>query len=290
MNSSAGTSFFFAGERIADFQLIRPLRIRELSECWYAARLNTGAPVAVKFLRKKNPGISRFYDIAEFLQKQESPFLIHVFEYAETNTGMPYAVMEYAACGSLRRWLGKHGPLPLAGAVYLLRGMLQALAVLHSHGIVHRDIKPDNIWLMSDGGIRLGDLGLAKLPDCEEEPGKVFGTASYMSPEQALDSTRVDSRSDLYSLALVLTEALTGKRCRSPNNFAETVKNILADRSVPPIAHLREAATEKLAVLLNRMREYNPALRPRSAAAILDELETMALPENGTFFKEILSV
>ena len=111
-----------------------------------------------------------------------------------------------------------------------------------------------------------------------------------MSPEQALDSTRVDSRSDLYSLALVLTEALTGKRCRSPNNFAETVKNILADRSVPPIAHLREAATEKLAVLLNRMREYNPALRPRSAAAILDELETMALPENGTFFKEILSV
>ena len=230
MNSSAGTSFFFAGERIADFQLIRPLRIRELSECWYAARLNTGAPVAVKFLRKKNPGISRFYDIAEFLQKQESPFLIHVFEYAETNTGMPYAVMEYAACGS--------------GAVYLLRGMLQALAVLHSHGIVHRDIKPDNIWLMSDGGIRLGDLGLAKLPDCEEEPGKVFGTASYMSPEQALDSTRVDSRSDLYSLALVLTEALTGKRCRSPNNFAETVKNILADRSVPPIAHLREAATE----------------------------------------------
>ena len=271
--------YFFAGEQIADVQLIRPLRVRALSECWLAAGLADGTPCAVKFLRCENPHTAHFHELADFLEHSKSPFLIRVLRHAETGQGMPYAVMEFADGGSLRRKLDQSGKLSLPNAVFLLRGMLQALASLHADGIVHRDIKPDNIWLTSDGGFRLGDLGLAKLPGVAEERGKVFGTASFLSPEQAQDSSSADARSDLYSLALVLFEVLTGCPLRPEGSFGEMGKRICSDRIAPPAALLRESATEKLAVLLGRMMEFSPALRPQSAKEALAELNEMNLPE-----------
>lgn len=278
MNAAENSSYFFAGEQIAGFQLIHPLRIRTLSESWYAVRRRDGSPAAIKFLRREHPRIPQFYDMADFLMRHRSPFLIAVLECAETAQQMPYAAMEYATGGTLRQPLGKGRILPLAEAVRLLRSMLLALDVLHRGGIVHRDVKPENIWFAADGAPRLGDFGLAKLPNFPEESGKVFGTAAYMSPEQAQDSTTVDCRSDLYSLALVLFEVLTGKRFRPKNSFPDTLKQILSDRSEPPVELLREAATEKLALLLGRMMEYSAALRPRSAAEALAELDAMSLP------------
>ena len=271
--------YFFTGEQIADVQLIRPLRVRALSECWLAAGLADGTPCAVKFLRCENPHTAHFHELADFLEHSKSPFLIRVLRHAETGQGMPYAVMEFADGGSLRRKLDQSGKLSLPNAVFLLRGMLQALASLHADGIVHRDVKPDNIWLTSDGGFRLGDLGLAKLPGVAEERGKVFGTASFLSPEQAQDSSSADARSDLYSLALVLFEVLTGSPLRPKGSFVEMVKRIRSDRTAPPVALLRESATEKLAVLLGRMMEFSPALRPQSAKEALAELNEMNLPE-----------
>ena len=271
--------YFFTGEQIADVQLIRPLRVRALSECWLAAGLADGTPCAVKFLRCENPHTAHFHELADFLEHSKSPFLIRVLRHAETGQGMPYAVMEFADGGSLRRKLDQSGKLSLPNAVFLLRGMLQALASLHADGIVHRDVKPDNIWLTSDGGFRLGDLGLAKLPGVAEERGKVFGTASFLSPEQAQDSSSADARSDLYSLALVLFEVLTGCPLRPKGSFVEMVKRIRSDRTAPPVALLRESATEKLAVLLGRMMEFSPALRPQSAKEALAELNEMNLPE-----------
>ena len=279
MNPKSPTPFFFAGELIAGFQLIRPLRVRELSECWYACRRKDRTPAAVKFLRPEHPRIPQFYDVAEFLKTVSCPFLIRVFDFGETVSGAPYAAMEYAGGGTLRHHLADHGKIPLPEAVQLLHDMLCGLATLHAHGMVHRDVKPDNIWLTVDGGFRLGDFGLVLLPGYLEEPGRIFGTAAYMSPEQARDSTSVDARSDLYSLAVVLAETLTGERLRPKGSFAETIKFILSDRSAPPVDRLKIVATEKLAILLGRMLDPLPALRPPSAAAVLAELDAMTLPK-----------
>ena len=136
--------------------------------------------------------------------------------------------------------------------------------------------------------VRNGLFFLAKLPGFRETPGNVFGTASYMSPEQALDSTAVDARSDLYSLALILYEVLTGKRFRpGKNDFTGTLKYILSDRSSPPIGILRSASTENLAFLLGRMMERSASLRPGSASEVLAELDSMDLvPEEGMADRE----
>ena len=288
--ADCNTAFFFRGERIASsFQLIRPLRIRQFSESWLAFRIDSGLPFAIKFLRREHPRIAEFHAVADFLKEQSScPYLIRVFEYAETDQGMPYAVMEYAEGGTLREELRRTPILPLQRALFLFRGMLLALRTLHDHGIIHRDVKPENIWMMPDGGFRLGDLGIAKVPGFRETPGNVFGTASYMSPEQALDSTSVDARSDLYSLALILYEVLTGKRFRpGKNDFTGTLKYILSDRSSPPIGILRSASTENLAFLLGRMMERSASLRPGSASEVLAELDSMDLfPEEGMADRE----
>ena len=280
MNSTLHTPFFFSGEQIAGFQLIRPLRVRELSECWYAFRRTDRTPIAVKFLRPEHPRIPQFYDMAEFLKTAPGRFLIRVWDCGETISGLPYATMEYADGGSLRQRLKKCGPMPLPEAVRLLRSLLCGLAILHAHGMVHRDVKPENIWLTGDGDFRLGDFGLVRLPGYPEEPGKIFGTASFMSPEQARDSTTVDCRSDLYSLGAVLYETLTGERLRPQGSFPEMLKFILADRSEPSVERLKDVATEKLALLLIKMLDRSPALRPQNAAAALAELDAMALPEH----------
>lgn len=278
MKPESPAPYFFTGEQISGFQLIRPLRVRELSECWYAFRRADRLPVAVKFLHPGHPRIPQFYAMAEFLETAPGAFLIRVFESGETVSGFPYAVMEYASGGTLRRRLSECGRLSLAESVHLLRSMLCGLAVLHGRGMVHRDVKPDNIWLTSGGDFRLGDFGLTRIPGYPEERGKIFGTASFMSPEQACDSTVVDGRSDLYSLGVVLFEALTGERFRPKGSFFETLKYILRDRTAPPVDRLKPLATEKLALLLGRMLEPLPELRPASAHDLLLELDAMSLP------------
>src|SRR5207253_7790866 len=132
----------------------------------------------------------------------------------------PYLVMEYLHGQSLRERLQTEGKLPLKAALQLSGQVMLALIHAHGKGIVHRDIKPDNIFLLNQSGVRLHvrvlDFGIARIyrrddptsPETITNPGAVLGTPRYMSPEQ-LAGQPVDARSDVYSAALVLHEALT---------------------------------------------------------------------------------
>ena len=273
-----GLSYYFAGEQIADFQLVSLLGLHELTECWYAIRGIPGEAVAVKFLRRENPRIPQFLVIAEFLRCQRSNFLIHVLEYGKTVQGLPYAVLEYIPGGSLRNLLDRIKVLPVPQAVFLMRGMLNALTVLHSRGFVHRDIKPENIWIDAKGGFRLGDLGLVKLPGIKEERGNIFGTAAYIAPEQADDSTRVDARSDLYSLAAILYEALTGTRLRPKGNFLETMRYARLESYDKDYSELYRVVPKKFAQLLLAMLSFDPEQRPVDAPRCLAMLDAIVLP------------
>src|SRR5256884_7708970 len=140
-----------------------------------------------------------------------------LFEADEAD-GLLFYVMEYVEGESLRQRLSRHGPLPVDDAVRIAAEVGDALQYAHENGVIHRDVKPENI-LLSRGHALVSDFGIAKLMEERGESerptltgaGIAVGTAAYMSPEQASGDKRIDPRSDVYSLAAVLYEMLAGE-------------------------------------------------------------------------------
>jgi serine/threonine-protein kinase len=181
--------------------------------------------VAVKLinpeLRVEPEFDARFQREARIASQLSDPHIVVVHDFGIDPAHGPYLVMEFLQGQSLRERLHSTGPLPLRAALQLSGQLLLALIHAHEKGIVHRDIKPDNIFLLNQSGVRLHvrvlDFGIARIYRRDEQargetltrPGAVLGTPRYMSPEQ-LAGHPVDARSDLYSAAMVMHEALTG--------------------------------------------------------------------------------
>jgi len=160
----------------------------------------------IRFEREANSGVSLSH-----------ANICRVFDYDRLATGQPYIVMEYLKGESLASILKRRGKLAEAAAVPTFAACLDGLQAAHDKGIVHRDVKPANIFILDapDSSVKLLDFGMAKIivgtqPDLTLT-GTAFGTVQYMSPEQVLGQA-IDGRSDLYSLGCVMYEALTGKK------------------------------------------------------------------------------
>jgi len=156
--------------------------------------------------------IERFVREARAAGRLSHPNIVAVFDFGEEN-GRHFIAMEYLEGQTLRDRMQVQGALPLKDALTIAYQVLDALAYAHANRVIHRDIKPDNIHILPGGQIKLTDFGIARLT---EEPaltgdGQVFGTPSYMSPEQIIGRD-IDYRSDLFSLAVVLYEMLTGRK------------------------------------------------------------------------------
>jgi hypothetical protein len=182
--------------------------------------------VAVKLinpeLRSEHEFDARFQREARIASQLADPHIVVVHDFGIDPTHGPFLVMEYLQGQSLRERLHANGPLPFKAGMQLSAQLM--LALIHAHGknIIHRDIKPDNIFLLNQSGVRLHvrvlDFGIARIyrrddPSRAEtltSPGAVLGTPRYMSPEQ-LAGQAIDARSDLYSAALVIHESLTGQ-------------------------------------------------------------------------------
>jgi serine/threonine-protein kinase len=266
---------FFPCEEVGTIRLLKVLKVRKNAEVWCGADLESGKLVAVKFLYPEFFREEHFSALTHFLQGVDSPAIIQFFHSGTTVNGFPYIVMEYASKGSLRSFLKRCRHCTFAQNVYLLRQMLKALCVLHSNGVVHRDLKPENILIAENGSLRLNDFGIARFPGVAEASGKVFGTARYCAPEQAVDSTKVDSRSDLYALGVILFETLTGTPFREEDSFSAAGSPRKCSREF-----LNEFATDGFTGLLAEMLEFFPADRPSSPQEVLEKLDEMELPES----------
>ncbi len=190
--------------------------------------------------------------------------------------GKPYLVCEYVPAGELRRHLRDAStPLALERALAIAADIARALAIAHGRGVVHRDVKPANVWLCDDGSAKLGDFGLAFSIDRTRMtlPGSVMGTATYMAPEQARGEP-VDARTDLYALGVVLYEMVCG---RPPFTGDDPLSVISQHASVAPAAPVVHAAgvPPRLNDLILRLLAKSPELRPESASLVLEELRTI---------------
>jgi serine/threonine-protein kinase len=172
---------------------------------------------------------------------------------------------------SLRQLLEKHGRMSIAKAVNIARQAAAALGYAHQHGVVHRDIKPDNILLDGAGRVRVTDFGIAKAAEAASganltTEGMVVGTPQYMSPEQATGD-KIGTRSDIYSLGIVLYEMLAGK---VPFE-GESVQSILMKQATAdptPIREIRRDVPVELATVVDRMLVKDPGGRFPTVAAL----------------------
>lgn len=227
---------------------------------------------------KNKQFVDRFIREARLACKIKHPNLISVHDAGKNSeNGMYYIIMDYVSGGSVRDLLKKIGLFSPKQAVSIIRQIASALETAQKHDMVHRDIKPDNIMFSADGIAKLADLGIAKSTNEQDTmltmEASVFGTPAYMSPEQAMDSRKVDCRADIYSLGIVFYEMLSGQRPYRGNNTIEILSQVVRDEDIPDIRTLVPSIPADLAELLNQMCAKNIQKRIQSPSELLKRLE-----------------
>jgi tetratricopeptide (TPR) repeat protein len=217
----------------------------------------------------------------------EHPNVVTVFDIGEED-GNRYIVTQYVRGGSVADLLSacKPQPLELPKAMRIAAQTCRALAHSHAHAILHRDVKPANVWLMPDGTVKLGDFGLALSLDGAQlarEDMRV-GTAAYIAPEQALGS-EVGPQSDLYALGVMLYEMAAGRRPFYGDTALAVVSQHVNSRPVAPSWH-NPAIGEVLDRLILELLAKSPADRPTSAAVVADALDAMLIASAPSPLKE----
>jgi serine/threonine protein kinase len=210
---------------------------------------------------------ARFIREARSAARLSHPGVVAVFDQGEDD-GLLYLAMEYLQGRTLREVLGEFGVLTPGEALDVVEPALEALAAAHAAGIVHRDVKPENVLLTDDGRVKVADFGLARAASAlTSTSGVLMGTAAYMAPELIADGV-ADARCDVYAVGVMIFEMITG---RQP--FAGDVPLRVAYRhvheEVPPPSSVVPRLPEPLDVLVTAATARDPDRRPADAAALL---------------------
>lgn len=257
---------------------------------WAARTLDGDRPVALKMLKVMTPELTqRALREARIAAEIGHPNVVEVHEVLAIDGAPPVLVMELLEGESLDRKLAREGALPLARALAVLVPLASALRAAHARGVVHRDLKPQNVFLARDGDeevVMLLDFGLAKLLEGDQEmltkTGAILGTPHYMAPEQLYGERDIDRRADVWAIGVVAFECLTGKRPLEGSSYAQIVRAASRGRT-KPLAELLPSAPPRLATLVDRMLAHDRAARPElgEVHAELDAIARAAGFANG---------
>ena len=289
-DSDAPTQMPLSGQIARDYQVIRLLGKGGMGEVYLAEQLRVGRRrVALKVLNRAcgdDPGVvKRFENEAASAGRIQHRNVVTVYESRVTDDGQLYVAMEYVDGKNLRETIDQRGPLPLPEVVEITRQICAGLSGAHRFGIVHRDVKPDNIMLArgEDGEllVKLLDFGIARLSEAgaggtQTQTGVVMGTPYYMSPEQALGQTgeKIDSRSDIYSLGMVVYQMLTAKLPFESASWMQVMYKHINERPAPPSQFRPElAGFPELEKVVLRALEKSREDRYQSATEFANEME-----------------
>ena len=219
--------------------------------------------------------VKRFLREAKLATRIRHPNLVAVHDARyDTGKGISYLVMDYVKGNTLREVIAFEGAQPEKDAVHVILSVASVLASAQHYGMVHRDLKPENIMIADDGVVKLLDLGIAKISDgldsLKTTADTVFGTPSYISPEQAEDSSTVDTRADIYSLGIILFEMLTGRSPYDGRTPADIVNQLFDDTPIPDVRTFNANISAKTAAVLSLMCAKKLEDRLESPQAVID--------------------
>jgi hypothetical protein len=271
-----------AGQTISHYRILERLGAGGMGVVYKAEDRRLARLVAIKLLApdvgtRGTPEAQvrreRFVLEAKAASALDHPNIANIHEIDETADGQIFIVMAYYEGESLGDRIAR-GPLPLDEVIATIDQVARGLAAAHGHGIVHRDIKPGNIMVTTEGVAKIIDFGLAKLESVASltEAGTTVGTVAYMSPEQARGDA-VDARTDLWSLGVVLYQMLTGHLPFRGEHQGSMIRAILED-SPEPITSFRPDLPEHLQAVVRRALEKDPQRRYASADEIVGDLDT----------------
>jgi serine/threonine protein kinase/WD40 repeat protein len=266
--------------RLGGYRVLRLLGQGGMGAVFLAEDPHLERQIALKVM---GPGLAaqpearrRFLREAKATAKLRDDHVVAIYQVGEDN-GMPFLAMEYLEGESLESRLRPGEPMPLAMLIRVAREITHGLAAAHAKGLVHRDIKPGNLWLEAPHGrIKILDFGLARgnVEDAQlTQSGTILGTPAFMAPEQARGE-RADARSDLFSLGCVLYRLCTG-RLPFEGPTVMSVLTALATKDPTPVRQCNPDLPEALGRLVMRLLAKEAADRPASAQVVLQDLQTI---------------
>ncbi len=290
--SDAGAGIPQAGDvLVGKYEVERVLGVGGMGVVVAARHLHLGQRVAIKFIRGAaliDPNVvNRFLVEARAAAALSSEHVARVIDVGTLETGAPYLVMEHLTGVDLDQFLHDNGPIAVPLAVGFVLQACEAIGEAHVKGIVHRDLKPSNLFLSqrmdSTALVKVLDFGISKASQQEGIPqnltasGTIVGSPIYMSPEQIRDAKRVDARSDVWSLGVILYELLTGVTPFAGETLGQTFARVLSEEPTP-IERVRPDVPPALASTIRRCLERDLTLRIQNVGELALGLAPFAPP------------
>lgn len=269
------------------YRLLQQLGHGGMGAVYEATHEQIGKSVAVKVLLAKGEAspelIARFHQEAQAASAAGHRGIIDIYDVGLCPDGSPYLVMELLQGQSLAELLKSSNKLEASQTAFIVCQVLSALSAAHDAGIVHRDLKPENIYLAETGAplpeVKLLDFGISRIVVPGDEAhtrmtrtGAVMGTPLYMSPEQAAGKKDIDFRTDLYSIAVILFQCLTGNLPHHGDNYNALMASIISDPPSLPLSFLPDLSPDLNALILKNL-EKRPTNRSQSASEMFFELK-----------------
>ena len=270
-SDSIDNARFIPGDVLSDrYRIVGLLGRGGMGEVYRADDLKLKQPVALKFLPESltsnGPALARFYREVSVARQISHRHVCRVYDVAEFE-GQHFISMEFVRGEELASLLKRIGRLPQAKAIDVARQLCAGLAAVHERGVLHRDLKPANIMLDEHGDVRITDFGIAALAEELDQRESMAGTPAYMSPEQ-LEGHELTTKSDIYSLGLVLYEIFTGKRAFEASTLPELINLRRSDTTPTSLGELVPELDPLVERVVFRCLERDPAKRPASALQV----------------------
>ena len=275
------TEGMFVGDR---YEIVNKIGTGGMSDVYKAKDHTLGRFVAIKVLKPEFSEdvnfVTKFRTEAQSAAGLEHPNIVNIYDVGSEN-GMHYIVMEYVEGITLKTYIEKKGQLTFKEAVSIAIQVGRGIEAAHNKGIIHRDIKPQNIIISTEGKVKVTDFGIARAATSNTISSDVMGSVHYASPEQARNGF-VDGKSDIYSLGIVVYEMVTGRVPFDGDTTVAVAIQHLQEEIVPPSAYAPNLPISMEKIIL-KCTQKNPDRRYESMTALLADLRKALISPNEDF-------